>query len=112
MSDKKKFPRTGFGRLAGDMVRRYYTHDVARDSAALTYYLLFAIFPLLIFISTLLGLFPDKLLEVYQALRYFYVYDFGFTVKGALEILPVLYIVLTAALVPIMYRRFRKRPVR
>ena len=36
MSDKKKFPRTGFGRLAGDMVRRYYTHDVARDSAALT----------------------------------------------------------------------------
>ena len=38
------------------MVRRYYTHDVARDSAALTYYLLFAIFPLLIFISTLLGL--------------------------------------------------------
>ncbi len=56
MSDKKKFPRTGFGRLASDMVRRYYTHDVARDSAALTYYLLFAIFPLLIFISTLLGL--------------------------------------------------------
>ena len=56
MSDKKEFPRTGFGRLAGDMVRRYYTHDVARDSAALTYYLLFAIFPLLIFISTLLGL--------------------------------------------------------
>ncbi len=56
MSDKKKFPRTRFGRLAGDMVRRYYTHDVARDSAALTYYLLFAIFPLLIFISTLLGL--------------------------------------------------------
>ena len=55
MSDKKKFPRTGFGRLAGDMVRRYYTHDVARDSAALTYYLLFAIFPLLIFISTLLA---------------------------------------------------------
>ena len=48
-------PRTGFGRLAGDMTRRYYVHDVARDSAALTYYLLFAIFPLLIFVSTLLG---------------------------------------------------------
>ena len=47
-------PRTGFGRLAGDMIRRYYVHDVARDSAALTYYLLFAIFPLLIFVSTLL----------------------------------------------------------
>ena len=49
-------PRTAAGRLAADMLRRYYTHDVARDSAALTYYLLFAIFPLLIFISTLLGL--------------------------------------------------------
>ena len=49
-------PRTAVGRLAADMLRRYYTHDVARDSAALTYYLLFAIFPLLIFISTLLGL--------------------------------------------------------
>lgn len=48
-------PRTGFGRLAGDMIRRCYVHDVARDSAALTYYLLFAIFPLLIFVSTLLG---------------------------------------------------------
>lgn len=48
-------PRTGLGRLAGDMIRRYYVHDVARDSAALTYYLLFAIFPLLIFVSTLLG---------------------------------------------------------
>ena len=48
-------PRTGFGRLAGDMIRRYYVHEVARDSAALTYYLLFAIFPLLIFVSTLLG---------------------------------------------------------
>ena len=48
-------PRTGFGRLAGGMIRRYYVHDVARDSAALTYYLLFAIFPLLIFVSTLLG---------------------------------------------------------
>ena len=36
-------------------VRRYFDHRVARDSAALTYYLLFAIFPLLIFVSTLLG---------------------------------------------------------
>ena len=49
-------PRTGAGRLAGDMLRRYYVHDVARDSAALTYYLLFALFPLLIFVSTLLGI--------------------------------------------------------
>lgn len=58
MKKKRPFysPRTSAGRLAADMLRRYYTHDVARDSAALTYYLLFAIFPLLIFISALLGL--------------------------------------------------------
>ena len=54
-TSKLHAPRIGFGRLAGDMIRRYYVHDVARDSAALTYYLLFAIFPLLIFVSTLLG---------------------------------------------------------
>ena len=54
-TSKHYAPRTGFGRLAGDMIRRYYVHEVARDSAALTYYLLFAIFPLLIFVSTLLG---------------------------------------------------------
>ena len=48
-------PRTALGQTAAQMIRRYYLHDVARDSAALTYYLLFAIFPLLIFVSTLLG---------------------------------------------------------
>lgn len=49
-------PGRGLAGLCADLVRRYYAHDVARDSAALTYYLLFAIFPLLVFISTLLGL--------------------------------------------------------
>lgn len=34
--------------LVKDLFDRYYGHDVARDGAALTYYLLFAIFPLLI----------------------------------------------------------------
>ena len=52
---KGTHPRTARGQTAAQMIRRYYLHDVARDSAALTYYLLFAIFPLLIFVSTLLG---------------------------------------------------------
>ena len=52
---KGTHPRTALGQMAAQMIRRYYLHDVARDSAALTYYLLFAIFPLLIFVSTLLG---------------------------------------------------------
>ena len=55
MKRKTKHRGGALGRLAGQMVIRYYEHDVARDSAALTYYLLFAIFPLLIFISVLLG---------------------------------------------------------
>ncbi len=48
------------------LVRRYYDHHVARDSAALTYYLLFALFPLLIFLNNLVGLLAydiDGLLE-------------------------------------------------
>lgn len=42
-------------RALGQVFVRFYDHDVARDSAALTYYLLFALFPLLIFASALLG---------------------------------------------------------
>ena len=52
---KNAKPGSRLGFLVRQMVRRYFAHDVGRDSAALTYYLLFAIFPLLIFISTLLG---------------------------------------------------------
>lgn len=38
-----------------DLLRRYSRHDVAQTGAALTYYLFFSLFPLLIFLSTLLG---------------------------------------------------------
>ncbi|MBO4853761.1 MAG: YihY/virulence factor BrkB family protein [Oscillospiraceae bacterium] len=55
MKKRGRRPLSALGRIAGRMVIRYYDHDVARDSAALTYYLLFAIFPLLIVISMLLG---------------------------------------------------------
>lgn len=44
------------GRFAAGLLRRYFVHDVGRQAAALAYYLLFAIFPFLIFISSLLGL--------------------------------------------------------
>ena len=55
-SPKKRSPRTAFGKIAADLVHRFAGHNVARDSAALTYYLLFALFPLLIFISALIGM--------------------------------------------------------
>ena len=53
---KKWSPRTAAGQITVQLVRRYYLHDVGRDSAALTYYLLFALFPLMVFVSTLLGI--------------------------------------------------------
>lgn len=43
-------------RGAALLFRRYFDHRVAHDSAALTYYLLFALFPLLIFLNNLVGL--------------------------------------------------------
>lgn len=49
-------PRTAAGQTTKQLVLRYYLHDVGRDSAALTYYLLFTLFPLMVFISTLLGI--------------------------------------------------------
>ena len=45
-----------FARGVALLARRYFDHHVARDSAALTYYLLFALFPLLIFLNNLVGL--------------------------------------------------------
>ena len=43
-------------RGAALLAQRYFDHYVAHDSAALTYYLLFALFPLLIFLNNLIGL--------------------------------------------------------
>lgn len=85
MNDRKKFPCTGFGRLAADMVQRYYAHDVARDSAALTYYLLFAIFPLLIFISTLLGLLELDIAYITSVLEPLFPADVLNVVRSYLE---------------------------
>lgn len=48
------------------LTQRYFDHHVGRDSAALTYYLLFALFPLLIFVNNVVGLLPidiDALLD-------------------------------------------------
>lgn len=59
----------------------------------------------------LTGLLPDQLLQIYQLLLRFRVYEIGGIVVGAMAILPVLYTVLTAALVPLMYREFRTKQI-
>jgi len=43
------------GSFPARLLHRYFHHDVSRTSAALTYYLIFSIFPVAIFFSTLLG---------------------------------------------------------
>ncbi len=43
------------GRAAATLVQRYVTHDIAQQGAALAYYLLFSLFPLLILTSSLIS---------------------------------------------------------
>ena len=53
-------------RTLAALIGRYVAHDVAQQGAALAYYLLFTLFPLLIFISSLIGqlhLDPDMITE-------------------------------------------------
>ena len=74
------------GRFITQLVRRYFVHDVGRQGAALAYYLLFMLFPFLIFLSSLLGLLeldvssisrslaallPASVLEVVEAYLYY-----------------------------------------
>ncbi|MBR4545391.1 MAG: YihY/virulence factor BrkB family protein [Oscillibacter sp.] len=49
-------PRNRFARCVYIMARRYLRHQVGMRSAALAFYLLFALFPILIFISALVGI--------------------------------------------------------
>lgn len=62
-------------------------------------------------ISKLLGLFPDQLLQIYQVMRYFRVYEVFGSVFSAMSILPVCYSILSAALVFLMYREFRTKQI-
>ena len=54
--DLKPLPQNRLVRGVYLMVQRYLRHNVAIQSASLAFYLLFMIFPFLIFISSLLGL--------------------------------------------------------
>ena len=62
-------------------------------------------------LSKLLGLLPDQLLQIYQALRYFYVYEIGGKVFNAMTLLVVVYSLLTVVLVPMMCRDFRRKEI-
>ena len=61
-------PKNRFLRGVYLLGRRYLRHNVAIQSAALAFYLLFTVFPLLIFVSALLGLLQLDVAAILQAL--------------------------------------------
>ena len=64
-------PKNRFLRFFFLMVQRYLRHNVAIQRAALAFYLLFTLFPFLIFISALLGLLQLDVAAILQALEEF-----------------------------------------
>ena len=62
-------------------------------------------------LSGVLALLPDKMFDLFAHLKYFNVYDLGFTVAGSWPLLFVIYSVLTVVLVPVMYREFRTKQI-
>lgn len=58
-------------------------------------------------VNKILGLLPDRLLQVSSALKYFDLYEFGGRVVGAVPVLLALYGVLAAFLIPLIYREYR-----
>lgn len=53
------------------MVKNFFEHNVGRNAASLAYYLIFALFPLLVFLSNLLGLLDLNVTEITQVLQRF-----------------------------------------
>lgn len=56
MNLEKYLGRSRLGRLVVELTHRFFDHNVGNSAAALTYYLIFAFFPFLIFVSSLLGM--------------------------------------------------------
>ncbi len=61
------------------------------------------------YLSKILGLLPDHLLQVSVSMSYFNLYTLGGRVFAELEITPWLYLMLCLLLVPMVYRVYRKK---
>lgn len=59
-------------------------------------------------LSKVLGLLPDQLLQLGQAVKLFNLYQIGGTVIGGIPIIIILYFVLYCGLLPILYHVYRK----
>ena len=68
---EQRIPQNRLLRFAYLMVHRYLRHRVGVQSAALAFYLLFMLFPFLIFVSALLGQLQLDVAAILQGLRGF-----------------------------------------
>ena len=82
---KKPRPRTAFGQVCSELAQRFFTHDIGRDSAALAYYLLFALFPLLILVSLVIGALRMDASSIISDLQQFTPADVSGVIGGYLE---------------------------
>lgn len=82
---KKPRPRTAFGQVCSELAQRFFAHDVGRDSAALAYYLLFALFPLMILASLVIGALKVDISSFVGDLRQFTPEDVSSVIGGYLE---------------------------
>ncbi len=58
--------------------------------------------------NKIIGLLPDQLLQIKMALGFFNLYSIGGRVIGEVSVIMILYGVLTAALVPVLYQVYRR----
>ncbi len=67
------------------LVQNFYEHGVGKNAAALAYYLLFSLFPLLIFLSNILGLLDLDIAVIIQVLQQFLPKDIVGLIETYLE---------------------------
>lgn len=67
------------------VISNFFEHNVGKNAAALAYYLLFALFPLLIFLSNLLGLLDLNVTAITQILQQFLPKDIVGLVESYLD---------------------------
>ncbi|MEG0541406.1 MAG: YihY/virulence factor BrkB family protein [Angelakisella sp.] len=67
---EKRFGKNKLYRLIRTMTLRYFRHNVGNSAAALTYYMIFAFFPFLIFLSSLLGMMDIQAIPMAELSRF------------------------------------------
>ena len=58
-------------------------------------------------VNKVIGLLPDQLLQVGNALKYFNLYSIGRKVIGEVPVIILLYTILTLIILPILYHEYR-----